>query len=154
MTLIIYLLSAIKLITRRQFKEINFFKNWVGKSLSSKVTGSFALSLFWLTKNYVAGLPLHIISSHWPWKWCRPESAGLSLRIGTTLAFCVPQTKALVTEIILKLFERVKHNEMLSIKLLTDHLGQFLKRTDLLWAVEEPGLWRPFTLNWTVPGVL
>lgn len=41
---------------------------------------------------------------------------------------------------------------MVSITVLTDHLSQFLKGTDFLLALQEPGLWRPFTLNWTVPG--
>lgn len=41
---------------------------------------------------------------------------------------------------------------MVSIMVLTDHLSQILKGTDLLLAREEPALWRPFTLNWTVPG--
>lgn len=41
---------------------------------------------------------------------------------------------------------------MVSIMVPTDHLSQFLKGTDLLLAWEEPGLWRPFALNWVVPG--
>lgn len=46
MTLIIDLLADTKLITLRQFKEITFLKNWMGKPYSSKVINIFALRVF------------------------------------------------------------------------------------------------------------